>query len=83
MKIEDIQDPIRMMATFAGGGVEPLRFEWRRRTHKIDRINARWIDRQGESYSLHYSVQSGDETYLLHFSSTDVQWWLDQVAVEG
>jgi len=83
MKIEQIGDPIRMLAVFSGGSVEPLRFRWNGRTYPIDQINGRWIDRQCDGYRLHYSVQVGEETYYLHFASGEVQWWLDQVALEG
>ena len=83
MKIEEIGDPIRVLAAFSGGGAEPMRFHWNGRTYKVDRVNAHWLDRQDDGYCLHYSVQVGDETYFLHFASHDVQWWLDQVAMEG
>jgi hypothetical protein len=83
MKIELIGEPVGVLATFTGGAAEPLRFRWHGRTYKIERVNAQWVDRQGETYTLNYSVQVGDETYYLHFASAEVQWWLDQVAVEG
>lgn len=83
MNIEEIGEPIRVLAAFSGGAAEPLRFAWADRTYKITRINGRWTDRQGDHYSLHYSVQAGDETYYIHFSSKEVQWWLDQVILEG
>lgn len=83
MRVELIGEPVVVLATFTGGGAEPLRFRWHGRTYKIERVNAHWVDRQGETYTLNYSVQVGDETYYLHFASTEVQWWLDQVALEG
>ena len=83
MKIEDIGDPIRVLAAFSGGGIQPLRFHWHERTYKIDQVNAHWVDRQCDGYRLHYSVQVDDQTYYIHFSSTEVQWWLDQVMLEG
>lgn len=81
MNIEKIAEPIRVLAAFSGGEIEPLRFVWAGRTHKIDRINGRWIDRQGQGYCLHYSVQADEQTYYLHFSSEEVQWWLDEIIV--
>jgi len=83
MKIEEIGEPIRVLADFSGGSAEPVRFAWNGRSYKIDRVNANWLDRQCDGYCLHYSVQVGDETYFLHFASSEVQWWLDQLAVEG
>ena len=81
MNIEKIDEPIRVLADCGGGRMEPIRFRWSGRTYKVDAVNGRWIDRQGDCYSLHYSVQSGSETYYLHFSSKQVQWWLDEVVV--
>ena len=81
MDIEEIGEPIRMLASFSSGSVEPVRFRWCNRTYRISRINGRWIDRHPEGYSLHYSVQVGNETYYIHFFSSDVQWWLDRVIV--
>ena len=83
MRVERIHEPIQVLASFSGGSVEPVRFRWAGRSYKVDAINGRWGDRQGENYCLHYSVQIGQETYYLHFASKEVQWWLDQVIVEG
>jgi hypothetical protein len=81
MNIEKITEPIRVLADCTGGEIRPLRF-WRQgRTYVVQRLNARWIDRQADRYCLHYSVQVGQETYHLHFSSEEVQWWLDEVIV--
>lgn len=83
MKIEKIQEPIEVLACFSGGGARPRSFQWHGRTYPVQAVNGRWLDRQSDGYSLHYSVQSGDETYYIHFSSHQVQWWLDQVVLEG
>ena len=83
MKIEEIGDPVAVLAVFAGGKIEPKRFKWNGRSYPVDQVNAHWIDRQTDGYRLHYSVQAGDETYYLHFASNEVQWWLDQVVLAG
>ena len=82
MNVMEIGEPVRVLAVCGGGAIEPLRFQWNGRTYRIEAVNGRWIDRQGESYSLHYSVQAGEETYYLHFASSQVQWWLDQLISE-
>jgi hypothetical protein len=82
MNVETVNEPIRVLAAFAGGEIRPLRFRWGRRAYRIDRVNARWTDRGGDGFTLHYSVQVDDETYYLHFAADDVQWWLDKVIVE-
>jgi hypothetical protein len=82
MNIEKIQEPIPVLAACSGGAMEPLRFRWGGRTYKVQAVNARWVDRQGDVYSLCYSLQCDAQTYLVHFSSKEVQWWLDEVIVE-
>jgi len=81
MNIEKIGEPIRVLAVCSAGRIEPIRFCWGERTYKVDCVNGRWTDRRAESYSLHYSLQAGNETYYIHFSSKEVQWWLDEVVV--
>ncbi len=83
MLIEKIGEPIRVVAAFSGGSVEPVRFCWQGRTYQIGKINGQWVDRQPNGYSLHYSVQSGPETYYIRFCSQDLQWWLDEVILDG
>jgi len=81
MEPERIDEPIRVLADCAGGELHPLRFRWLQRTYKVDAVNARWIDRKGEIYSLHYSVQADGQTYFIHFDSSGVQWWLDETII--
>jgi len=83
MLIEKIGEPIRVVASFSGGGAKPVRFHWQGRTYQVESINGQWFDRQNNNYSLHYSVQVGQETYYIHFSSQDVQWWLDEVILDA
>ena len=78
MHVEDIGERVEVLAVCSGGGVRPLRFTWSGRAYEVQAVNARWTDRSGGSYSLHYSVQVGDETYLLRFSGADLQWWLEK-----
>ena len=82
MNIEKIQEPIRVLADCVAGEFRPLRFQWHGRTYKIDAVNGKWVDRAGDAAGLHYSVQSGTETYYIHFAGGEVQWWLDQVITE-
>lgn len=83
MTIEEIGEPIRAVAAFAGGQMKPLRFFWSGRAYPIETINGRWIDHQPRSRLLHYSVQVGEETCYIHFDTDQLQWWLDRVIVVG
>ena len=83
MQIEKIEEPVGVLAVFSAGDVSPVRFRWHSQEYDIFSINGRWTDRQNDGYARHYSVQVGDETYYLHFGSHDMQWWLDQVVLNG
>lgn len=81
MNIEKIDEPIGMLADFSGGQCRPVRFTWKSRSYDVSTVNGRWIDREGGTLSLHYSVQAAGQTWLLHLNIHDVQWRLDQVVV--
>ena len=81
MNIEQINQPVGVLAEFTGGECKPLRFVWKRRTYEIQSVNGRWIDRHDDALTLNYSVQVGEETYYLRFLTGPVEWWLEQVIV--
>jgi len=82
MRVERIQEPIRVLAEFTGGSARPVRFQWAGRTRRVQAVNAQWVDRQGAGYALHFSVQADGQTCFLHFDSVAVQWWLDEVVTD-
>ena len=82
MRVEDINEPIQVLALCAGGTIRPLRFRWSGRTYRIEAVNGQWTDRGDGGYSLNYSVQVGDETYFIRFAGMEVQWWLDRQMLE-
>ena len=81
MDIEEIHEPIGVVCECTGGRIDPLRFSWGTRDYEIAAVNSRWTDRAGDGYRLCYSVQVEAETYLIHFASLEIQWWLDKVIV--
>jgi len=83
MSVEEVGEAISVVASFSGGKARPVRFRWGSRTYRIDAVNGQWVDRSGDAYSLHYSVQAGQETFYIHFEAGEVQWWLDRVILEG
>lgn len=82
MNIQDIQEPISVLAAFSGGTAQPKRFRWGQREYSVDTINGKWIDRSGDGYRLCYSIQAGGQTCYVHFDSAQVQWWLDRIITE-
>jgi len=83
MNVEKIDTPIRVLADCSSGAVTPLRILWNNRTYRVDRVNGRWSDHSGDGPVLNFSVQVGNETFMVHFDLLDVQWWLDQIVIEA
>jgi hypothetical protein len=84
MKVERLDEPVRVRAQFAGGTVTPLLFQRGTEAVAVVRVNARWSERRGER-QLHYfacTVPSGD-VYELCLNSHDLTWRLTSVMLDG
>lgn len=84
MRVERLNEPIRVRADFSGGTVTPLALARGTQSFRVLRVNARWSDRQGKE-RLHYfacTVPSGD-VYELCLNAHDLTWRLTSVMLEG
>ena len=84
MRLEPIDEAVAVRADFRGGVVTPVSFRRAGRDHRIQRVNARWLDRAGRHPCFYFSVtvESGD-VYQLQLNGADLVWKLDSVALEG
>jgi len=82
MDVVEIGEPIAVLAAFSGGDIRPVAFDWHKKHYRVDAVNGRWIDRTRQCPTRHFSVQVGDETYIIHLAADEAQWWLDQVITE-
>ena len=83
MIVEDVKEPVRVRADFSGAGITPRLFERQGRTHRIDEVNGRWVDREGAHPVHRFSVQASGDTYFLTLRTADMTWWLDKVILDG
>ena len=83
MIVEEIDEPIRVRADFAGGAVTPRAFRRGSQVLRVTRINAAWEDRSGTCKRYHFSVEADGHIYELHLDSRDMSWRLDRVCLEG
>ncbi len=81
MRVESIDETIRVLADFSAGQVRPLRFRWGQRTYPVSAVNGQWVDRQGDHPAMHFSVQADGQTWYLRYDTAGCQWWLDQLIV--
>jgi hypothetical protein len=79
MTIEEIDESVAVRADFSGGEVNPRAFSRCGRVYRVDRVNARWLDRAGSASRHCFSLQVGDETYFLSLHTADMTWRLESV----
>jgi len=84
MAYEEIDDPIAVIAFFEAGKLHPLRFKWRDEVYKIKRINNFWCVNQKGARHHHFSAMSNTtDCFEIVFNSTDFNWKLARVYLEG
>lgn len=84
MKYEDIGDRIEMIALFRDGRIQPLKFRWRDRVYRVQRVNGEWVSDEGQTRLYHYSVMtSGPDVYELTYNSGTRGWQLSRVCLVG
>jgi len=47
MRVEQINEPVKVRADFQGGQVRPLRFKRHGKEHRVKSVNACWETREG------------------------------------
>lgn len=85
MRYETIQEPIEVLAHFGNGGApRPIRFLWRGRAHRVERVRGRWVTLRGRERSLHYAVSAeGVGSCELVWEVEGMRWRIESVAVDG
>ena len=84
MRMERIDEAIKVRADFQGGTITPLLFKRGTQDHRVVTINARWEDREG-AQKIHFfsvTVTSGD-VYQLRLDGIDMVWTLESVMMDG
>jgi len=84
VRYEDIQDKIEMIALFKDGRIQPLKFRWKDRVYRVERVNGEWVSDEGQTRHYHYSVMTtGPDVYELTFNSQSRGWMLNRVCLVG
>ena len=84
MRFEDIGETIEVIALFDKGKLRPLKFRWKGRVFKIERVNGGWKSDQGEHRFHHFSVMSdGPDVYEISYNPDRFSWEIDRVCMEG
>ncbi len=81
--IETLDEPIKVRADFTRGLIRPLAFKRNGQVWHIQKVNARWEDRQGRSKRYFFSVEAEGNIFRIHLDGRDMSWHLDSVYLEG
>ncbi|HOJ78304.1 MAG TPA: hypothetical protein PL158_09420 [Bacillota bacterium] len=79
--VEEIGEPVSVLASFSQGRVAPLRFKWRNRCYQDLTLASTWCDYEGASKRIYFSVLNTDHAnlYELCFHTRDLQWILVRI----
>jgi hypothetical protein len=84
MRYEDIGDPIEVITLFRDGVIKPLKFRWKGRVYRVNRVNGGWCSDEGSARFHHFSVMSdGPDVYELAYNTADLHWELCRVCLVG
>lgn len=82
--IEEINQPIAVIALYDKGTVRPLRFKWGGRVYRVKKVNHTWSQKIGHSPYLHIAVETdGYNTMELVVDPADLSWRLARMSVDG
>lgn len=84
MRIERIDETVKVRADFQGGVITPLLFRRGTQEYRVSTVNARWEDREG-TQKLHFfsvTATTGD-VFQLRLHTGDLLWTLETVALDG
>lgn len=82
MRIEAINEPVKVRADFSSGEMTPIAFKRKGKIYRIDKVNARWADRIQEGVIYYFSVDSGSNTYELSLKTGDMVWRLERIVLD-
>ncbi len=82
MQVVEIHEAVKVRADFQGGRITPLYLKRGGRTHRLTRVNARWVDRDGRQPRHYFSVtDTAGDVYQLVLRGEDMVWMLENVTV--
>ena len=83
MRYEKLDERIEVIAHFAPGKLQPLRFLWRGRAHRVTAVRGRWTTLEGRRKCCRFAVQAeGVGGCELAFDLDTLTWAIQSVAVE-
>jgi len=80
---EKIDEPIEVIASFAGQRVIPHAFKWQRRRYTVRQVNLVHSERRGRDMLYYFAVNNREQMFNLCFDSGRLSWTLHEIFVNG
>ena len=82
MEILEVEEQIKVEATFENGRIVPLSFRWRQKEYAVQAVNFAWRSKDGAAELRHFAVTDGANFYELCFNSRTLEWSLSKLHSE-
>lgn len=84
MRLEEIHDPVEVIALFRRGKLSPLKFRWKERVFSVKCVNGGWNTSEGAVRFHHFAVMTeGPDVYELSYNERSQEWMLEKVSMAG
>ncbi len=84
MRYEEIGDKVEVIALFRDGRIQPLKFRWKERVYRVERVNGEWMSDQGQTRFHHFSIMTtGPDVYEITYNTINRIWSLARVCLVG
>lgn len=82
--IQQVDEPIAVLARFQDGRFEPRKFLWGGRARAVRRVTGRWAEHDGQYRIYHFAVVSDTGScYEMSLHTRGMDWVLDRVLAGG
>lgn len=76
----ELNEPVEVLTHFDAGRVRPLRFRWRGRIYRVEKVNGTWSRAKGGEREHHFAITADNEdSFELVFDTTDFRWRVTRV----
>jgi hypothetical protein len=77
--LEEINQPIEVIAKFTGSKAIPIKFLWNNREVLVKKINLAYSRREGRGKFYFFAVSDSTNYFKLQFNSENLAWTLLEV----
>jgi len=80
---EEIDEPVKVVASFNGAKIKIHFFDWRSRVYQVNSVNLFHIAKDGDRPSYNFSVSAEGNSYQIAFDPYSLSWRLVDIVSLG